>query len=113
MVCQSARLTAETQGRGAGATRVQPSPWGQAALLQPRMVVLHGTVHGGAPGLCAGSRDSVTGHLAAQASSMVRDPRCIQTRSSGRQVTPRALRPPPKSVPLVLSLASVELGPAS
>ena len=113
MVCHNARLTAETQGHGAEAMRAQPSAWDQTALLQSRMVVLQGTVREDTPGLRAGFRESVTGYLAAQASGMARGPRCIQTRLSGRQDTPRALRSPPKSVPLVLSLASVELGPAS
>lgn len=113
MVCHSARLTAETQGHGAEAMRAQPSPWDRTALLQPRMVVLQGTVHEDVPGLHAGSLESVTGYLAAQASGMACGPRCVQTHLSDRQGTPRALRLPPKSVPLVLSLTSVELGPAS
>lgn len=100
-------------GHGTEATRAQPSPWGQAALLQPHVVVLHGTAHEGAPGLCAGSRDSVTG--APSSTSVQHGPRPqVYTDTLIRQAGhPKGSEATSKSVPLALSLASVELGPAS
>ena len=80
MACHSARLTAETQGHGVEAEREQRSAWGQTVLPQPCEVVLGGSAHDDAPGLCAGLPGDSHGAPGNTASGMVRGPGFVKTR---------------------------------
>ena len=80
MACHSARLTAETQGHGAEAEREQRSAWGLMVLPQPCEVVLGGSAHDDAPGLCAGLPGDSHGAPGNTASGMVRGPGFVKTR---------------------------------
>lgn len=79
MVCHSTRLTAATQGHGAEAKREQHSAWGQTAFPQPCEVVLGGSAHYDALGLCAGLPGVSHGAPGNTASGMARGPRFVKT----------------------------------